>query len=328
MLKVRIFALLLALFALGAHAKEFTQRPQGYVNDLNNRLTKDEAARLEQKLSDLQRTMRVTMLVVTISSAADYGHPSGLIELGDTLMNNWKPGTKGVDQGLLVVIANNDPPYKVNIRTGYGVEGVLPDLKAQQIIDKMIKPSINKGGAGSFAAGIDAGITGVAQAAKELHEEYLRKQAANAATPAPADKSDLEGAIIFFAIGGGAILVFIIIFSVVMARREERLRKEEAARLAENSERAARERMSTFRGRDPYGSATRRTVNPAHRPARSTSDSGVEQAVGLAVVAAALSPAPSPAQKTKTTDADSPAPAPYESPSSGGMGGGGGAGDN
>jgi|GEM_PF-134427 len=65
----------------------------------------------------------------------------------------WKLGEKGRDDGLLIVVAVQD--RKIQILTGYGLEGVIPDVIASRIIREQITPQFK---AGNYAAGLNAGL--------------------------------------------------------------------------------------------------------------------------------------------------------------------------
>lgn len=65
----------------------------------------------------------------------------------------WGLGKKGTDNGILMLVAVND--RKMQILTGYGVEGVLPDAALKRIIIEDITPYFKKG---DYAGGITAGI--------------------------------------------------------------------------------------------------------------------------------------------------------------------------
>src|SRR3546814_17543287 len=67
--------------------------------------------------------------------------------------NAWKLGRKGVDDGILMLVARND--RRVRIEVGYGLEGVVPDAIANRIIDETIVPRFKPG---DYAGGLDAGV--------------------------------------------------------------------------------------------------------------------------------------------------------------------------
>lgn len=55
----------------------------------------------------------------------------------------WKPGRKGMDDGLILFIMAED--RKLRIEVGYGLEGVVTDLKSSRIIDDILVPKIRAG---------------------------------------------------------------------------------------------------------------------------------------------------------------------------------------
>jgi len=65
----------------------------------------------------------------------------------------WKLGTKGKDNGVLVVVALDD--HRVRIEVGGGIEGGLTDIQAAHIIRNTIVPAFRAGryGEGLYAAG-------------------------------------------------------------------------------------------------------------------------------------------------------------------------------
>jgi uncharacterized protein len=56
--------------------------------------------------------------------------------------DRWQLGEKGIDNGLLLVVAIDD--RRVRIEVGYGLEGAIPDVRAKRIIDDIIAPSFKK----------------------------------------------------------------------------------------------------------------------------------------------------------------------------------------
>lgn len=66
----------------------------------------------------------------------------------------WQLGTAKRDNGLLMTVAVND--RRIQILTGYGLEGVLPDILVNRIIQDQITPYFKQN---QYAAGILAGIT-------------------------------------------------------------------------------------------------------------------------------------------------------------------------
>ena len=99
----------------------------------------------------------------------------------------WQLGSAKRDNGLLMAIAVND--RKIQILTGYGLEGVLPDVVLSRIIRNQITPAFKQG---QYAQGISAGLDEIsrivnldpeiaqqsAQELKERHEQAIQAQQA------------------------------------------------------------------------------------------------------------------------------------------------------
>lgn len=92
----------------------------------------------------------------------------------------WKLGSKEHDNGLLMAIAVND--HRIQILSGYGLEGVLPDIVLSRIIRNQITPYFKQG---QYAQGIQSGINEIThilnqdpevaqQAAQELKERQAQ----------------------------------------------------------------------------------------------------------------------------------------------------------
>src|SRR5688500_10011294 len=84
----------------------------------------------------------------------------------------WKLGQKDEDNGILVVVVPQD--RKMRIEVGYGLEGVLPDGAAGEIIRTWMTPAFK---AGNYDKGIEDGVAAIISRLEGRGE---------AAAPAPA----------------------------------------------------------------------------------------------------------------------------------------------
>ncbi|MGB4844163.1 MAG: TPM domain-containing protein [Ferruginibacter sp.] len=149
--------------------KLLKQKPSHLVNDFTGTLTQDQFLALENKLVAFDDSTSTQIAVVIIPSlngkdVADYN-----IELGSA----WGVGGKENNNGVILLIAKGD--RKLNISTGYGLEGALPDLTAKQIIDQIIVPNF-KGD--DYYRGIEEGTDAIIQAVKGEYsapESYGKK---------------------------------------------------------------------------------------------------------------------------------------------------------
>lgn len=63
--------------------------------------------------------------------------------LSNSLFRAWKLGRNGGDDCILLLVAKND--HKVRIEVGYGLEPVVTDLLAGQIIARDLIPAFRQG---------------------------------------------------------------------------------------------------------------------------------------------------------------------------------------
>lgn len=112
-------------------------------------LSASEKRQLETKLRALYQTGMAQMAVVVVPSTDGQDTFDYALQVAE----RWGLGKKGTDNGILMLVAVND--RKMQILTGYGVEGVLPDAALKRIIIEDITPYFKKG---DYAGGITAGI--------------------------------------------------------------------------------------------------------------------------------------------------------------------------
>ena len=179
------------LFAPQYAAAEIPVPPlKARVTDLTATLNAQQQAALEQKLAafEAKKGSQIAVLIVPTTQ------PEAVEQYAVRVQETWKLGRKGVDDGVLMVVAKND--RKLWIEVGYGLEGVLADAIAKRIIEEEIVPRFKQG---DFPGGIAAGA------------ERIMRVIDGEPLPPPKRRStqspgmDLESLLIF-----GFILVFVI----------------------------------------------------------------------------------------------------------------------
>ncbi|MFZ9708705.1 MAG: TPM domain-containing protein [Steroidobacteraceae bacterium] len=106
-------------------------------------------ASLEARLTEFETRKGSQIAVLIVPSTA----PEAIEQYSIRVVDAWKLGRKGVDDGALLLVASED--RAVRIEVGRGLEGALTDLTANRIIDEIIVPQFRSG---DFAAGIAAGL--------------------------------------------------------------------------------------------------------------------------------------------------------------------------
>jgi uncharacterized protein len=119
------------------------------VTDLTGTLTSEQQATLEQTLAAFESRKGSQIAVLLVPTT----QPETVEQYAVRVEENWKLGRKGVDDGVLLVVAKTD--RKLRIEVGYGLEGVLPDATAKRIIAEDIAPHFKQG---DFYGGINAGV--------------------------------------------------------------------------------------------------------------------------------------------------------------------------
>ncbi len=145
-----IFRSLCALLALsaGAHAAEIPPL-KARVTDLTATLNAQQREALERTLAEFEARKGAQIAVLMLPST----QPETIEQYSVRVQESWKLGRKGVDDGVLLVVAKND--RKLHIEVGYGLEGILPDAIAKRIIEDDIVPRFRDN---DFYGGVRAGV--------------------------------------------------------------------------------------------------------------------------------------------------------------------------
>ena len=140
------------LFLLSfAAAAEVAVPPLAHrITDLTGTLTAEQQAALESRLQtfEAQKGSQIAVLIVATTQ------PESIEQYSIRVAEQWKLGRKGVDDGVLLLVAKDD--HAMRIEVGYGLEGVLPDAIAKRIVAEDITPHFKQG---DFYGGIVAGAT-------------------------------------------------------------------------------------------------------------------------------------------------------------------------
>lgn len=148
---VWLTGLLLLVAAAFAGAQELQPVPAltARVTDLSATLSADERVRLERKLAAFETRKGAQIAVLLVPTVK----PESIEQYSIRVADAWKLGRKGVDDGVLLLIAKQDK--KLRIEVGYGLEGAVNDATAKRIISETITPRFKQG---DFYGGIDAGL--------------------------------------------------------------------------------------------------------------------------------------------------------------------------
>lgn len=129
------------IFSLNLFASDIPARPNPptLVTDFANILSGDEKAQLERKLVDFFASTSTQIAVVTIPDL----NGNEISDMAFKIGQEWGIGNEKFDNGILVLIKpkTSDSKGNVFIAVGYGLEGVVPDATAKQVVENEIIPS-------------------------------------------------------------------------------------------------------------------------------------------------------------------------------------------
>jgi uncharacterized protein len=127
-----VLAVAFALPARGLAAETpLPPAPTRWLTDTAGFLSPGAAQQIDARLEAYQRATG-HQVVVWI------GDSIGTADLADWAVRTfaaWKPGRKGLDDGVAVFVLATD--RKIDIEVGYGLEGQVTDAKSHQVIDGM-----------------------------------------------------------------------------------------------------------------------------------------------------------------------------------------------
>lgn len=116
------------------------------VTDLTGTLDSGTLTALKQRLLALQQRKGSQIAILMLPSTGE----DSIEQFATRVFEQWRLGRKGIDDGVLVLIAKDD--RRMRIEVGYGLEGAIPDVVASRIIREEMVPAFR---AGDFAGGIE-----------------------------------------------------------------------------------------------------------------------------------------------------------------------------
>lgn len=168
------------------------------VTDLTGTLSAQQKAELESRIAafEAKRGSQIAVLVLPTTK------PEEIEQFSIRLAEAWKIGRKGVDDGVIVVVAKDD--RRLRIEVGYGLEGVIPDAVAKRVIDERITPRFKEG---DFHGGIRDGVDQLIRLAEgeKLPEPAARTASRGGRDPVSALFDYAVPALFFIVIAGGVL---------------------------------------------------------------------------------------------------------------------------
>jgi uncharacterized protein len=128
-------------------------KPQGWVSDFAGIMSDTVKSQVDALFAEVKNSTGAEIAVVTVPSLDGMS----VEEYAVKLFKKWGIGEKGKDNGVLFLIAPNE--HKTRIEVGYGLEPVITDGRAGEIIRKTVIPFFK---AGDYNQGILQGSREIA----------------------------------------------------------------------------------------------------------------------------------------------------------------------
>ncbi|MFV3333530.1 TPM domain-containing protein [Pseudomonas sp. NY15437] len=120
------------------------------VTDLTGTLDSAWTTAMKQRLLALQQRKGSQIAILMLPSTGE----DSIEQFATRVFEHWRLGRRGVDDGVLVLVAKDD--HRMRIEVGYGLEGAIPDVVAARIIRENIVPAFRNG---DFAGGIERAVS-------------------------------------------------------------------------------------------------------------------------------------------------------------------------
>jgi uncharacterized protein len=198
----------LAMMLVGAAHAQLKPVPAltGRVVDQAGMLDDSQRQRLSSVLEDYEAKTGSQIAVLLVKST----EPEAIEQYSIRVTDQWKLGRKGVDDGVLLMVARDNPKAlrRLRIEAGRGVQGVLTDAQSKRILQDVIAPHFREN---HYYEGLVAGVGAIATV---LNQEKFPAPPARQAQQQPAQQPSPLGALL--------PLLFVVVFIAIVASRFRR----------------------------------------------------------------------------------------------------------
>ncbi|MGD8561971.1 MAG: TPM domain-containing protein [Desulfarculaceae bacterium] len=146
--------LALLILSWPAWGQDVPPRPQGPVADYAKVIPQAYKDKIDQAARELQQKTGAALVVATLPTLGD----NTVEEVAVKIFETWGIGQKGVDEGVLILVAVKE--RRLRIEVGYGLEGLITDGMAGRVRDQAIVPYLKKN---QYGLGLYAGAAALAQ---------------------------------------------------------------------------------------------------------------------------------------------------------------------
>ncbi len=125
-----------ALFAIASAVAADQQAvpPVARITDTTGTLSADQKQQLEATVTALEQRKGSQVAILFIATT----EPEDIAQYSYRVVDTWKLGRKGVDDGVLITVAKDDRHARIEV--GRGLEGAITDADSARIIREYMQP--------------------------------------------------------------------------------------------------------------------------------------------------------------------------------------------
>lgn len=144
-----------------------------HVTDQAGMLDEQQRRTLDQVLVDYETRTGSQIAVLLIASTA----PEAIEQYGIRVADAWKLGRKGIDDGVILIVAKDNPKAlrRLRIEAGRGVQGSLTDAQSKRILEDVIAPHFRQN---DYYGGLAAGVSALTSLLDRENLPAAKKEAA------------------------------------------------------------------------------------------------------------------------------------------------------
>ncbi|MCB0806423.1 MAG: TPM domain-containing protein, partial [Bacteroidales bacterium] len=145
-------AVLILSLSIGLQSQDLPDAPSRLVTDQVALLSAQQVRSLERKLVAFSDTNSTQIAIFITKDLQGYD----IVDFSQRVAQKWGVGQKKYDNGAIIVLVPKTAETKgeVNIDVGYGLEPLIPDITAKQIIENEMIPHFKNN---DYFGGLDAG---------------------------------------------------------------------------------------------------------------------------------------------------------------------------
>lgn len=214
-----VYTLILAcIFTLSARSYDVAEVPNvhaenssRYVSDPDGILTKKETRKLDNIMGRICSTTSAEAVIVIVGDIED----NDIENFATQIFDDWGIGKDDVDNGLLIVVVKD--LHEATIRTGYGLEGLLPDVTCNRLMKEYMIPEFKND---DYGAGLIAVATEIEDilTQPEAVEEIMSKNHSKTSVVG-SDSSDKSDTYLFIGVG---VIILVIVVVCICANKSKK----------------------------------------------------------------------------------------------------------